>query len=60
MKKPVVFIFVLCLISSIDLSAQKLSRSDRVLIQNLKQMETRVNLQKVKKDPLPQEVRRIN
>jgi hypothetical protein len=37
MKKPVVFIFVLCLISSIDLSAQKLSRSDRVLIQNLKQ-----------------------
>jgi hypothetical protein len=37
MKKSVAFILVLCLISSIDLSAQKLSKSDRVLIQNLKQ-----------------------
>jgi hypothetical protein len=37
MKKSGAFILVLCLISSIDLSAQKLSKSDRVLIQNLKQ-----------------------
>lgn len=37
MKKSVAFILVLCLISSIDLSAQKLNKSDRVLIQNLKQ-----------------------
>ena len=37
MRKSVVFILVLCLISSIDLSAQKLTKSDKVLIQNLKQ-----------------------
>jgi len=37
MKESVAFILVLCLISSIDLSAQKLNKSDRVLIQNLKQ-----------------------
>ena len=37
MRKSVVFILVLCLISSIDLSAQKLTKSDKFLIQNLKQ-----------------------
>lgn len=37
MKKSVVFILVLCLVNSIDLSAQKLNKADKALIQSLKQ-----------------------